>query len=204
MWVHFGQGLNRPISKSKNSALMSIFFKSNAFCFLSIHCIVKAPTLWKWFHFVQILDSLHVSSLFILSQMFVQVGSNSKQTISSLELFSSGFLCNGETKSPLRPPRLVDTNKSGTELVSKGKLYQQHHILENINDRTWIVDTNVQGVFWSFLPPLWSINRERIAGKSNFDCPWTLNNQIMSKKKLLKETVWYFIELNAPFALILC
>ena len=93
-------------------------------------------------------------SCFILSQMFVQVGSNSKQTISSLELFSSGFLCNGETKSPLRPPRLVDTNKSGTELVSKGKLYQQHHIHEDINDRTWIVDTYVQGVFWSFLPPL--------------------------------------------------
>ena len=112
------------------------FLKSNAFCFLSIHCIVKA--LWKWFHFVQFLYSLHVSSLFILSQMFVQAGSNSKQTISSLELFSSGFLCNGETKSPLRPPRLVDTNKTGTELVSKGKLYQQHHIHEDINDRTWI------------------------------------------------------------------
>ena len=114
------------------------FFKSNAFCFLSMPCIVKAPTLWKWFHFVQNLYCPHVSSLFILSQMFVQAGSNSKQTISSLELFSSGFLCNGETKSPRRPPRLVDTNKSGTELVSKGKLYQQHHILENINDRTWI------------------------------------------------------------------
>ena len=83
--------------------------------------------------------------------MFVQAGSNSKQTISSLELFSSGFLCNGETKSPRRPPRLVDTNKSGTELVSKGKLYQQHHILENINDRTWIHPDCVQEVFLAIL-----------------------------------------------------
>ena len=101
------------------------FFKSNAFCFLSIHCIVKAPTLWKWFHFVQILYSLHVSSLFILSQMFVQVVSNSKQTISSLELFSSGFLCNGETKSPVRPPRL-------TLIRAELSSYQRENCINNI------------------------------------------------------------------------
>ena len=164
------------------------FFKSNAFCFLSMPCIVKAPRLWKWFHFVQILYSPHVSSLFILSQMFVQVGSNSKQTISSLELFSSGFLCNGETKSPRRPPRLVDTNKSGTELVSKGKLYQQHHILENINERTWIHPDCVQEVFFGHFGHFCHLRAEWIEGEWTFIFVETLNIV-----KLLTKAVSYAI-----------
>ena len=86
--------------------------------------------------------------------------------------------------------------------------YQRENCINNITSlriemiqRGYIRPRSVLVIFATCVINLWRKN----SGKSNFDCPWTLNNQIMSKKKLLKETVRYLIiKLNAPFALTLC